>query len=136
AIEHYKLVLDMDSVESEKIASLNRKIGGVYERKGEFALSLDYLKKGLNILKEKKSPYEYAMILCYIGKVYLRLSEFGKTISYCQDGLSIANTINNDEVRGWIYDTLGVAEFFRGDIEKSLLFIKQTGLSLILLHRK
>jgi predicted ATPase/Flp pilus assembly protein TadD len=117
----------------ERTAALRRKTGMVYERKGEYAVALDWLAQARETLGDAHSP-EMARISISTAGIMYRQGEALQALEWCQQGLAIAEaTAAREELahayllRGTIHTGLGELGQAADDYLRSLALSQELG---------
>jgi serine phosphatase RsbU (regulator of sigma subunit)/Tfp pilus assembly protein PilF len=84
----------------DKSAALNI-MGGIYSKKGEYALSIDYFQDALKLAREDSAQRETVNILLGLAGTYENMNDPRKAIEYYKEAESISEEIGlNQELSG------------------------------------
>jgi class 3 adenylate cyclase/predicted ATPase len=118
AIEYYLKRLDTAISPSHR-ASIKRRIGLVYEKKGEWNKVMDYFDQALNELKVEPDEVEEARIYNAIGKFYYNRGEYPKAIETLSRVLELVEGSENYDVLVDTYRFLGNCYYRQGQYDKT-----------------
>jgi predicted ATPase len=108
--------------------SLERKIGTIYERKGDFELALQNLKKACDLVEDPSRPFpaEQAQVLSDMGWIKFRLSNFSDAENDLIRALSLAQQARRYDITASIYNRLGGVYWQKDDLEKATNFVQKS----------
>lgn len=115
--------------EPGKKAVAYEKIGMIYEKKGEYDLALEHLKKGIQNLEPEENTWEMAR-LCYdSGFVHTRKGEFDPAKGFYEKALKILKDKKDQsslkEV-GKLHNAIGVVHWYQGKYDQAIEYYRQS----------
>lgn len=113
AIDHYAQELDFVSTVLEKSESL-RKIGMVWEKRGDLAKALDFYIQALELINQRQYPLEAGRIFMNIGWLNNRNGAYDKALDFCNRALEIFRQEKNDFETALVLNNLAVIYEFKG----------------------
>ena len=133
AVGSYHSALDIGGQQLDRgqAAEINRKIGRVCERSGEYELALRYLEAGRRILEAEGPSLEMARLDNSIAFVYIRQGRYDKAVELCQRSLEMIEKSSEGEVdkhkeRARIYNSLGSICLHQGDYAQAIDYFRQS----------
>jgi len=132
ALSNYTAALDLlqelpipDGI-SKQAAALCRKVGMVYERKGEYSAALEWLTQARERLRDEDGD-EMARICAYVAVVLYRQGEAAQALEWCQRCLETAQAAEESEelahayiLRAMIHGDLGKLDQAISDCSRGL----------------
>jgi tetratricopeptide (TPR) repeat protein len=113
AIHHYEAEMKFASSTLEKTESL-RKIGMIWEKRGDLAEALKFYTQALDLINLKKYPLEAGRIYMNIGWLHNRNGDYDKAMDFCTRALEIFRQKKSDYETALALDNLAVIHEFRG----------------------
>jgi tetratricopeptide (TPR) repeat protein len=113
AIHHYGQELNFVSTVLEKTESL-RKIGMVWEKKGDLAKALVFYTEALNLINQRQYPLEAGRIYMNIGWPHNRNGAYDKAMDFCNRELEIFRQEKSEYETALALNNLAVIHEFRG----------------------
>ncbi|MEN8245725.1 MAG: tetratricopeptide repeat protein [Thermodesulfobacteriota bacterium] len=133
SIEHYKNCINIVQA-SDKQAEFLRRIGMVYEKKGDLDKALDFYEQATQRIDVNENKLEAARIFMNIGWVHSRGAHFGKALEFNNRALAIFNEQGAPKETAQVYNNLAVIQEFCGNWEEadtynqeSIRLVKQSG---------
>jgi len=133
AVGSYHSALDIggQKLDRKRAAEINRKIGRVCERSGEYELALRYLEAGRRILEAEGPSLEMARLDNSIAFVYIRQGKYERAVELCQQSLEMIERAGEGEVdkqreRARIYNSLGSICLHQGDYAQAIDYFRQS----------
>ncbi|MFQ6057383.1 MAG: tetratricopeptide repeat protein [Anaerolineae bacterium] len=126
AVQSYQAVLDCNGsrLGKRRAAEIQRKIGRVYERSGQYDLALSHLLAGKEILATDGPSLEMARLDDGRALIYIRQGRYGEAIELCEHNLAAIErlTQGGDGRRelAWAYNTLGSAYLYQGHYQQAI----------------
>lgn len=108
ALDHLTVAraLAMERDARDAHAHVYRWLGRLYELRGEYAIALDWLRQGLEVLAGRESA-DAAEMLITSGLIYSRQGDYDSALDRCQDALRIAQRLGEVAVLARAYNLLG-----------------------------
>ena len=97
----------------------------VYKLKKDYASSVDYNLKAIDIATKSGNKWFASAVFNNIGNFYVELGDTKKAIDYCTKSLTIAKEIKAAEILINVYETLADAYAKKGDYNTALSYQKQ-----------
>ncbi len=113
AIQHYAAEINFVSSSLEKTESL-RKIGMIWEKKGDLAEALKFYMEALDLINQKEYPLEAGRIFMNVGWLHNRNGDYEKAMDFCTRALEIFRKEKSDYETALALDNLAVIHEFRG----------------------
>jgi tetratricopeptide (TPR) repeat protein len=108
-------------VDGRRMAEIKRKIGKIYERRGEHDLALEHYKAGISDLgDENAQTVEMARICKDIGWIYNLRGEYDAAIEICLRALGIIEETDYIQDIGDIYNAIGASYDYKGSYDKAI----------------
>ena len=133
AVHHYLEGMKFLSSPLEKSESL-RKIGMIYEKKGDLAESLKFYEEAMDLIVDSEHPLEVGRICMNIGWVHNRSGDYHKAMDFCERALSVFRKMKNDYETALALNNLAVIHEFHGQWDQaekcnkeSIQLIRKTG---------
>lgn len=114
--------------QARHLADLCRKTAEVYERRSEYDVALEWLKKGLGYLGEDEPSVETARIYFLQAAVCWRQGKVEEAIAQCQKCLTVATQVKSREgqqVAARADNLLGNA-YVRRDVQRAVRFYRRS----------
>lgn len=121
AMKSYKmasLVYDRIQELDGQAATFNN-IAGIYYKRGQYNLALDYMLKSLNIRKQEGEHYKLSYTLLNIASLYFALEKYDLAIKFNEEGLSHALKIGAKSQKRIAFEALSDIYSKKGDFEKA-----------------
>jgi len=113
----------------KKKALAFEKIGMIYEKKGEFDLALEHLKKGMHYLEPEENTLEMAR-LCYdSGFVHSRKGEFDQAKGFYQKALKILKDKQDHPSQkeiGKLLNATGIVHWYQGKYDQAIDYYQKS----------
>jgi class 3 adenylate cyclase/predicted ATPase/Tfp pilus assembly protein PilF len=108
ALEHLSAAHDLarDRDDTDATAHVCRWLARLYELRGEYAVALDWVRQGLEVLAGRETA-DAAEMLITAGLIYSRQGEYDMALDRCQRGLKIAEHRSELTVLARAYNLLG-----------------------------
>jgi class 3 adenylate cyclase/tetratricopeptide (TPR) repeat protein len=133
SIEHYEFCIGIAKTPDKKSGFL-RKIGMVYEKKGDLDKALDFYKQAMQKIDINENKLEAARIFMNIGWVHSRRADFDKALDFNNRALKIFQKQGSPRETAQVYNNLAVIQEFCGNWEEadtynqeSIRLVKQSG---------
>ena len=133
SIEHYETCIGIVEIAGKKSEFL-RKIGMMYEKKGDLDKALDYYEKATQKIDVNENRLEAARIFMNIGWVHSRRANFDKALEFNNRALKIFQKEGSSQETAQVYNNLAVIQEFCGNWEEadtynreSIRLVKQSG---------
>ena len=133
SIEHYETCLEIVPT-AEKKAEFLRKIGMMYEKKGDLDQALDFYEQATQQIDIKENKLEAARIFMNIGWVHSRSAHFDKALEYNNRALAIFHEVGSSKETAQVYNNLAVIQEFCGNWDEadtynqeSIKLVKESG---------
>ncbi|CAF1293963.1 unnamed protein product [Rotaria sordida] len=125
AYQVYEMLLKQTHDDWEK-ANIYHQLGRVQDYKGEYAESIRFNEKALEIKQKTLPPDDYNLAVTYnnIGLVYEKMSEYSKALSFGEKALEIKQKIlpPNHPALANSYNNIGLVYDKMGEYSKALSF--------------
>jgi len=133
AVGSYHSALDVggQQLDRRRAAEINRKIGRVCERSGEYELALRYLEAGRRSLEAEGPSLEMARLDNSLAFVYIRQGRYDRAVELCQRSLEMIEKSRGGEgdkqrERARIYNSLGSISLHQGDYAQAIDYFRQS----------
>jgi adenylate cyclase len=133
SIEHYENCLDIVKT-ADKKAEFLRKIGMMYEKKGNLDKALDFYEQATQQIDVNENKLEAARIFMNIGWVHSRRVHFDKALEFNNRALAIFNEMGSPKETAQVYNNLAVIQEFCGNWDEadtynqeSIRLVKESG---------
>ena len=103
----------------EKLASIYRKIGIIYEKMSEHYKAVEFLERSLQMFKTTDSLKHHARTLINLGWLHLKKSDYQKAKSRFEEALSILQKDVTSKERGFALSGLGSIHCALGDYSQA-----------------
>jgi tetratricopeptide (TPR) repeat protein len=106
---HAALWLAREEGDHEGEASAHRWVARSHEQRGDYALALEVIEKGLAALQDELSP-EAAELYLIAGLIKARQGQFEQALDYCRHSLETAELLDDMAIRARTYNLMGIVE--------------------------
>jgi len=118
SIEHYETCLGIVKT-ADKKAEFLRKIGMMYEKKGNLDKALDFYEQATQQIDVNENKLEAARIFMNIGWVHSRRAQFDKALEFNNRALAIFNEEGPPKETAQVYNNLAVIQEFCGNWDEA-----------------
>ena len=130
ALAHYQTALRYQRTPTE-LADLHRRIGAVYEKRGEYAPALDSVEAGVSLLTpDGEQTVEMARLLTLQCRIYHQQGQFDQAIEAGDKALETVEGSSHYQEIAIAHNQLGYAYFLSGRPEKAI-FNFEHGLAIL-----
>ena len=119
-----KIAMENKYKRIEAVSIRNEAIG--YYRKAKYDSSLYFLRKALEIFKNREEYEVIAKIYNDIGNIYRRLEDSVKSLKYYHKSLEITEMLENEKGMGKVYHNIGNIYFDQRNYKKALEYYKKS----------
>jgi CHAT domain-containing protein len=108
------------------IAGVYAALGKVYPEAGDYQLGLSYLKKALDIVRNRPDPNMQASLLNSIGYLYMEQEDYAQSKAQFDQSLRLYRSVNNQREEARVLLNLGVIEQRQGNYDEALRHFKDS----------
>ncbi len=108
------------------IAELSYIRGFAIESLGDLTLANEDYLNGLDVAQSLNDKLFIAKGLINLGAIYYQTDRYEKALTVFDEALKIANELNDEELKGFINNELGILYAYFGEDEKSLKYYRKS----------
>lgn len=118
AIKGYQEAIEYCNI-PESRASICRKMGNIYEKKGNYDKSKEQYEHALAELKEHPESIELPRLYNRIGFIHYRRGEYSEAMEICNRAIKMLHHRDDYVTIAKIYKNLAIAKYFIGSVDEA-----------------